>query len=198
MKRVIKQSVLVLMIFLAAQIYANVSDSIIIQSNSERNMIKIERLDAGSLLKIKDETGVILHKERINNSENSSKTFDLSKLPDATYYFELDNADEIRIIPVVVENQTIKRLKSEETTIAKPNVKTNGEMVQISQNSDKAQDLNITIYYEGREVAFEESLKNVKNLKRNYDFSSSLEGDYTIIVDSKGKSFVNKVTIAKN
>lgn len=197
MKRVIKQTVLMLTIFLATHTYGNVSDSIIIKNNGESNMIQIERLEAGSLLKIKDEAGIILYKEKINNSGYYSKSFDLSNLPDATYYFELDNANEIRIIPVVVENQKTKRRKSDESRIAKPSVKSDGQMVHIQQNSDDEQDLFITIYYEGQELAYKESFKDVKNVSRSYDFSSSLKGEYTIVVNTKGKTFSNKVKITE-
>lgn len=196
MKEVIKKSALMLIVFLATQTYSNVADSIIIKNNENRNIIQIERLKAGSILKIKDEFGMTLHKEKINDSGYYSKGFDLSMLPDATYYFELDNADEIRIIPVLVEDQRTKRLESEESRIAKPNVKVDGQMVYVHQNSDEEQDLFITIYYEGYELAFEESVKDAKNVKRSYDFSSSLKGDYTIIVNTGGKTFSNKVKIA--
>lgn len=198
MKTVIKKSVFALMILLATQSYSNVVDSIIVKNNENNNLVKIERLKAGSTLKIKDEAGTILHREHINNSGYYSKNFDLSNLPDATYYFELDNEDEIRTIPVVVKDQKAMRLESSESRIAKPNVKVNGQMVQLSQTSEEAQDLFITIYYEGNEVAFKESLKDVKNVKRNYDFSGSLKGDYIIVVDTEGKTFSNQVKIAQN
>lgn len=193
MKKVIKNSVLALALLIATQSYSNVADSII--NNEDSNLVKIESLKAGSILKIKDETGIILHKETINNSGYYSKSFDLGNLPDATYYFELDNTDEIRIIPVVVENQKTIRLESEESRIAKPRVIADGQMVHIQQNSDNEQDLSITIYYKGQEVAFEEDLEDVKNLNRSYDFSSSLKGDYTIVVNTEGKTFSNKVKI---
>jgi len=197
MKTVIKKSVLALILLTATQSYSNVVDSIIVKNEENNKLVKIESLKAGSVLKIKDEAGTILHKEKINNTGYFSKSFDLSNLPDATYYFELDNEDEIRTIPVVVKDEKTMRLESSETRIAKPNVKVEGQMVQLSQNSEKAQDLNITIYYEGNEVAFKESLKDVKNVKRNYDFSGSLKGDYTIVVETKGKTFSNQVKIAQ-
>lgn len=195
MKRVIKQSLLMLIVFLATQAYSNVADSIIIKNNNDSNIVQIERLKAGSLLKIKDEAGNTLHKEKISDSGYYTKSFDLSNLPDATYYFELDNANEIRIIPVVVENQKAMYLKTDESRIAKPNVKTDGKMVHVHQNSNKEQDFNITIYYEGNEIAFKESLKDVKNVNRSYDFNGSLKGDYTIVVNTQGKTFSNKVSI---
>lgn len=197
MKEVIKKSMLALVLFMATQTYSNDADSIII-NNEESKLVKIERLKAGSILKIKDEFGMTLHKEIINNSGYYSKSFDLSELPEATYYFELDNDDEIRTIPVVIKNQKAERLFGEESRIAKPQVKIDGNLVHLQQSSIKEQDLFITIYYEGGEVAFEESIKDVQSLKRSYDFTSSLKGDYTLVVNTGGRSFTNRINISQN
>lgn len=198
MKRVIKQSVLALVLLMAAPSYSNVVDSIVVKNNQDNNIVSIERLKAGTLLKIKDESGIILHKEKIKHSGFFTKSFDLSKLPDATYYFELDDLKEIRIIPVVIKDQQVISLKDEETTIAKPVISSEGNRVYVQQNSDNFQDVLITIYYNGSEIAYKEEMNNAKNIKKTYDFKGSLSGEYTIVVNTEGRTFSNKINIPNN
>lgn len=195
MKKVIKNSVLLLLLLVAAQSYANAVDSIVIKNQKENSIVKIEILKAGSLLKIKDETGVILHREIIKDTDYYVKSFDMSNLPDATYYFELDNENELKIVPVMVKNQKTTYLKNEKQIIAKPRIKIDGPIVYVLQNAAEMQDMDISIYYEGNELAFKESVNDALNFKKGYDFSSSIKGDYTIVVNTMGRSFSNRVTI---
>lgn len=195
MKKVIKNSVLMLLIFVAAQSYPNVVDSIVIENKEESSIVKIEILKAGSILKIKDEAGVILHKERIKDTDHYSKSFDMSNLPDATYYFELDNVNEIRIVPVIVKNQKTTYLKNEEQIIAKPRIKIEGNMVYVLQNSAEKQDMDINIFYEGHDLAFKESVKDATQFSKAYDLASSIKGDYNIVVNTMGRTFSDKVSI---
>lgn len=195
MKKVIKTSALMLSLVIATHTYSNVADSIIIKNTTESSILKIERLEAGSTLKIKDEAGITLHKEKISNSGFYSKSFDLGNLPDATYYFELDNENEIIIVPVIVKNQKTTYLKNEEQIIAKPTIKVEDRIVYVLQNSSENQKMDISIYYEGNELAYKDSVKDAMNFKKGYDFSGSLRGDYTIVVNTMGRSFSNQVSI---
>jgi hypothetical protein len=184
-----------LSLVIATHTYSNVADSIIIKNTTESSILKIERLEAGSTLKIKDEAGITLHKEKISNSGFYSKSFDLGNLPDATYYFELDNENEIIIVPVIVKNQKTTYLKNEEQIIAKPTIKVEDRIVYVLQNSSANQKMDISIYYEGNELAYKDSVKDAMNFKKGYDFSGSLRGDYTIVVNTMGRSFSNQVSI---
>lgn len=195
MKKVIKNSILMLALLIATQVYSNQMDSIIINDDDNNGIITIEKLKQGTLLSIKDDRGMTLHKEKIKKSGLFSKRFNLENLPDATYYIELDNDTEIRTFSVEIKDQQPYIIKSDELIVAKPQIEVNGSMVKIEQNSHIDQSLEIKIYYEGNSIALEESFKDFKNFKRSYDFSGSMRGDYTIVLNTKGKQFVNSISI---
>lgn len=198
MKQLIKKSVLVLIIFMATQSYANIADSIIIENNDDKSFVKIGPLKSGSLLKIKDEAGITLHQEKITGLSQHLKSYDLSHLPDATYYFELDNDQEIRIIPILIKDQRSELIRSEEVSISKPSIMKEGSLIHVQQDGTKEQNLAVTIYFEGSEMIYEEFLKNTQAMKRTYDFSKSPKGDYTLVFNTEGRTFVNEINIAKN
>lgn len=198
MKEVIKRSLFILIVFIATQTYANVVDSIIIENNENKSMIKIGNLKSGYLLKIKDEAGMTLHQEIINDHDNYLKSFDMSHLPDATYYFELDNDQEIKIIPILMKDQLPILNRSEEVSIMKPSLKMEGKLVHVQQEALNKQNLEVSIFFEGNELIFEEFFENTLAVNRTYDFSKSPTGEYTIIFNTEGRTFVNEINIAKN
>ncbi|PLX04322.1 MAG: hypothetical protein C0595_03815 [Marinilabiliales bacterium] len=195
MKRIIKRSLFILLMIITFKTYSNITDSIIIRTYSNSEIVTVDRLRVGTSLKIKDDNGIILHRKEISDSTMYTKSFELSNLPNNTYYLEIENVNEIKIIPLVVNNEYVKYLRSDERTISKPNVQVNGKMVHVNQNSTEEQDFHIIIYYEDQNIAFEEKMRNSKNFSRSYDFTGSLYGDYTIELITEGRTYNNKIHI---
>lgn len=158
--------------------------------------IKIDNVAEGSLLSIKDSAGLILYTESIEITGIYFKKFDLTNLPDADYYFELDNQEEIKIIPFSVEAKVAEFKNEAEFKIVKPLVTVENDRVYISKLSLDTQLWEIDVYYnEDNDLAYSEKLKNTQNLNRVYDFSSSKKGNYTIVLSSDNRVFTNNITI---
>jgi hypothetical protein len=138
---------------------------------------------------------VVLYKEQIDETGTYSRKFDLTSLPDAEYYFELDKQDKIKIIPFVIKDKVAEFAKSAEHNFAKPKVFEKSDLVYISRTSSDKQTWEIDVYFEGSDLAHSEKLKNVQNLNRIYDFSTSQKGQYTIILSSEGRTFSNHINI---
>ena len=195
MKQLLKKCLVMVVMFTTIESY---SHSFILQTNEQgKNVtaVSIDSVDEGSLFLIKDSYGVILYKEQIDETGTYSKKFDLTSLPDADYYFELDKQDEIKIIPFVVKKNVAEFVKNAEYNIVKPKVFTISDRVYISQISMNKQTWEIDVYYEGSDLAHSEKLKSIQDLNRIYDFSTSQKGNYTIVLSSEGRTFKNNVKI---
>ncbi len=195
MKQLLNKCLVMVVMFTTIESY---SHSFTLQTNEQGKKVtavSIDSVDEGSLFLIKDSYGVILYKEQIEETGTYSKNFDLTSLPDADYYFELDKQDEIKIIPFVVKKNVAEFVKNAEYNIVKPKVLTISDRVYISQISIDKQTWEIDVYYEGSDLAHTEKLKNVQELNRIYDFSTSQKGNYTIVLTSEGRTFKNNVKI---
>lgn len=155
----------------------------------------IDSVDEGSQFIIKDSDGVILYKEQIEKTGTYSKRFDLTGLPDADYYFELKQSNEIKIIPFTVKANIAEFVKAEEYRIIKPDVVVENDKVYISKISVDKQQWEIDVYYEGYDLAYSEKIKDIHNLNRVYDFSNSERGNYVIVFSSHGRKFTNSIDI---
>ena len=120
---------------------------------------------------------------------------DLTNLPDSQYYFEIDDEDEIEIIPFTIIESIAVVKQDEKSTIYKPEITVVDNMVYVSKKLDGKQSMDIEIYYEDYNLAYGEKFKDVFSLSRVYDFSTSKKGKYIIHIKSEGKTFKNTINI---
>lgn len=195
MKQLLKKSIVLLMVFSTIVSYSNGVTLYANDKTKNVTTITFENVNEGSLLLIKDTNDLILYCEHIEKSGAYSKGFDLTNLPDADYYFELDKPKEILIIPFVVKDMIAHIKKDNEYSIEKPKVLIKEDHVYINKLSKEKQVWEIDVYYEGHDLAYREKLKDTQNLKRIYDFSSSEKGNYIIILRSEGRVFKNSISL---
>ena len=190
-----KQSLVVLALFTAMYTYAG--EVITFSSNdvNAKSLVKVEQINEGTQFLIKDENGITLYQETIDNSGIVSKLLDFSTLPDADYYFELDSNEEIKVIPFSVNKRVAEFVAAEEYSIVKPKIVVADQLVHISNEDSENQKVDVKVYYENDDLAFNELLNDAKAINRTYDFSSSLKGSYTIVLTTEGRTFVDNIYI---
>lgn len=195
MKKVLKKSFLLMALFSSILAYSNEINFLENEKTENVTNLKIENVNEGSLFLVKDSNHFILYSEMIEKSGTFTKSFDLTNLPDADYYFEIDMEDEIKIIPFKVDESIAELIKDDEYNISKPEVLVRNDHVYISKIFTGEQTWEIEVYYENYDLAYREKFKDVKNLTRVYDFSDSKKGDYTIIFSSEDRVIKNRVNI---
>jgi len=193
MKQLLKKSLVMVVLFTTIESYSNAIKFQTKDQTENVTAISIDSVNKGSLFSIMDSNGIILYSEHIKETGTYSKCFDLSNLPDADYYFELDKQNEIRVIPFIVEENVAEFVKDAEYEIVKPELTVKNDQVYISKISFEKQTWEIDVYYENRDLAFSEKLKNTQILNRVYDFGSSKKGNYTIVFKSEGRTFINDI-----
>lgn len=195
MKKFIKKNLIIAALFASLVGHTNVLNIYTSTDLSKGTKVTFENVDKGTIILIKDQAGANLFEEKVKKAGTFVKGFDLTNLPDASYYFEIEDGDEIKIIPFTVKDHIAEFVKGTEYSIAKPDVKVDNNYVHISKNSSDKQNLDIKVYYEGTDLAYEESLKDVQNINRTYDFSTSMRGNYIIVMSTEGRTFVNNISI---
>lgn len=195
MKKVIKNSLLMLALF--TTMYAYSGEVITFSNHSIKGsvLVKIDQVEKGTQLLIKDLEGVSLYNENIIEDGAFNKTFDLSTLPDAEYYFEISTEDVIKTIPFSISNSDVAFNQGAEKSIYKPKILIEDNFVYVSNTSSVGQDMGVEVFYEGYDLAFDESFSGAESINRTYDFSNSLKGTYTIVLKTEGRTFVDYIDI---
>lgn len=193
MRKMIKTSIVLAAILFGTISYANDGTISPDKISGKVIKVKIENIKKGALITIKDRDGKILFKEKIKDTGSYSKGFDVASLPAAEYYLELDKQNEIIVSPFIVEADTVAFLTEKEYNISKPLVKLKNDYVYITQVSEENQDMKIDVYYEGNELVYSEEMESAQSQKRTYDFSSSIRGNYFIVINTEGRTFSHSI-----
>ena len=199
MKRLVKTSLVVVVMFATIVSYANEFPLLTKERTKIVKNITFENVKEGSLLIIKDSNEIILYKELVEKSGTYSKGFDLTVLPNGNYYFELDKQVEIRVKPFMVKDSIVEFKKDEEYKIFKPVVYLKKDKVYISKFTFDNEVLDIKIFTaDSHELVLSEKIERKGDsecLGRIYNFSTSEKGTYSIIINSAGRRFVKNIKI---
>lgn len=158
--------------------------------------LSFAKVSQGSTLFIKDFKGLTLYKEAIQSTGEYSKGFDLTALPDGSYFFELDSELSIVVIPFDVKSSEVNFRKEEKNTILKPVVRVVEDKVFVSRTSFEAAPLQYKLYYaENSDLVLSEKFESETIIEKVYDFSEAKKGEYLFVFWSNGRKYVKSVTI---
>lgn len=197
MKNLIRKSLLIATIFVSTitmaksndpSIKVDVVNSKFVQFTMEGNLNIVE-------LSVKDESGFVLHSEKLQDSKLSRK-FDLESLPNGHYSLEVESLTKIKRIPFVVLKHTVEISKEKEVVYYKPVVVTKDKLVSISQFAKTDESLEISVYDLNNDLLYNEILKEESNiLKRRLSFKNLLPGNYKLVLRTGNKNFYETISI---
>ncbi|WP_194768284.1 hypothetical protein [Tamlana sp. I1] len=194
-----KKGILMVTLFVTTLSFANeVSIYTVENVAAKTTALTINYVKEGSLLSLKDNYGTVLYKETIKATGRYSKGFDLSFLPSGSYKFEVDKDLEIKVIPFTVASGVANFNKAKETTLYKPMVKVEDDIVYVSKSFLDASPLNVDIYFvdsnNNSELIFSETIKaDSKNIERIYKLEGLRNGAYNIVLDSNNRQIVKTI-----
>lgn len=101
---------------------------------------------------------------------------------------------------LVLKNEIKTVTPKEENKVSKPFVRSEENRIYITSLSLDKSPLKVEIYYESSETSFDdkifsETIENKINIQRIYRLDKTKKGTYTIILTTKGKSFVEYTTL---
>jgi len=198
MKTAIKKSLVLVALLAAVTVsYGNEISGNMNNGKGITTNVTFDNVKKGSILSIKDMNGLVLYKETIKKDGQYAKGFDLTSLPNGNYYFELNKDVEINVVPFKVDASVVTFDKAANERIFKPVAfKSKDNKVYVSKLSLEDEHLEVKILSEDNTVLYIETIeKNGIILGKVYDFSKSRSGNYTIVMKTKERRFVENIQI---
>lgn len=195
MKNIMKNSLVLVVLF--STFLANANSFSKVYDDGSNTTITLSNLKQGNEIFVKDADGSTLYSETIKVSGDYIKNFDLTKLPNGNYYFEINKGLEIKMIHFTVEEAVAVFEKENETVIFKPFVTSDENLVSVSKLSLNEQPLEINIYFDdnGFNLIHSETIDNTQNISRIYSLNKAKKGDYRIVTKTDGRTFVDYVRL---
>lgn len=178
-----------------------VSEDII---GTKKVKVVFENVEKGQLLTVKDYRGHVLHEEYISVKGYLIKVFDFSHLKEGYYKIEVDKKSEILIKPFqlklnkVTFKEEIKKevKKTAKKKFFKPVVKINEEnVIMVSRINFDKKPIRVSIYYKGDVILHEKVRSEEAVNSKTYKLNEKQKGDYKVVVQNNGESFVSKFSI---
>lgn len=193
MKTTIRKTVLVA--FLLGTLISYANDNVNSTKGVKGEGIKtaLVAVKKGEVFRIKNEQGVLLYINAIQNTKGLEKVFDLAVLEDGVYTAELEKANELEVKTFEVKKHLVTLLSKEK--VYKPVVRTKGDLLLISKLNFGKTPLDVKIYYNGDEIFSESVANNEVILKRIYKLSANERGDYSIEFKANNRVFKEEFSI---
>lgn len=198
MKNVIsntKKRFLIVAMFTTLLSFANERSIFIIKNDAEKTSIYLENVKKGNLLSIKDNNGVVLYEERMEQNGIYNKGFDLTFLQNGLYVLELDKDSEINTMPFEIKYKEIIFYKNLERTSFKPIMRKDGDLVFISKFGLNNKPINIKVYHENESsnLLYEENITNTDIAERILKLEGLQSGSYKIVMLCDDREFIKYI-----
>ncbi|WP_299047305.1 hypothetical protein [uncultured Polaribacter sp.] len=165
-----------------------------IKVSGKKVKVEFNSVKIGQALTIKDENGITIYKQNIQETGDYSKIFDLTALKDGYYTTELEKDFEIIVKKIKVEKGSVTLFDNSTTKIFKPVIRNDENLLLISRVSFTKQPLKVSLYYKD-ELILSETLKGKELIERAYRLSQSEKGNYKIVISTDNRMYTEDFVI---
>jgi len=180
MKTVFKNILVLAVMFGTFTSYANDT----LEVTSTFNYVK-----KGNYISVSDAFGEIIYSGEVNYSGNLITLYDFTQLKNGKYDVEVTNGYKIEISTIEVKDNIVSIVEANRKTVHKPVVRNENSKVIISKLALDGEDMKVELYFEG-DLIYSETVKGSSILNRVYKLDQTLKGDYTAIIRSNKRVFV--------
>ncbi|MFB9051895.1 hypothetical protein ACFFVB_02275 [Formosa undariae] len=162
--------------------------------------LSLNNVKAGQKLSIKDKDGVILFNTVLVKSGDFNNKFDITELPNGTYHFEHEKEIYTTHIPFTVKSGEATFDTKNEIKMYKPFVSLKDNHIYFSKLELDKENVQFNIYYLGANtdeyaLLHSENISDTMKIERAYRLSENKKGDYKIIINANGQSYVEHFKI---
>jgi len=145
-----------------------------------------------SFLKIIDENQNIIFSEKISETAYTKK-FDLNKLENGSYLFELDNSSRSLVYTISVGNGEVKILKKKENN--KPVFRRKGSKLFLNLLNLDSKDVQIKVFDSDNRMLYSEIIENESIVTKAFNFETAHEDRYTIVVKDGQNTYYEDILV---
>ncbi|MCA6078387.1 T9SS type A sorting domain-containing protein [Fulvivirga sedimenti] len=145
-------------------------------------------------LTIYDTDKVVLFRDKTDQLNDFKRKFDLSKLPDGSYIFEVELGNQIKQYSFSILNNEVS-IAENCKAIYKPTVISKENNLDISYLNLNGEEVSLSIYDQSGKNLASDKIENKQSVVKRYDTSLLPSGNYQVVIKTADRVFVHTVTI---
>ncbi len=138
---------------------------------------------------LKDKASQVLFQEKVENTKQFAKQFNLAKLPDGIYFLSIEDHMSIYTQVIQIAGKELAIDNTKESTVYKPTVFQKGDKVFLSAMILDAEDAEVVVYGKDHEVIYSEKFDNQAKIEKVFSFAGKNPEDHAISIRYKGHAF---------
>jgi hypothetical protein len=190
MKNLFKFSLLLAVVFVTINVHASDVDFSLGVKKEQGRLVSFVLSEAKKMdLSIYDANNNLIHSENLNSQKNVNRTYDLTALPEGTYFLVAETEVKIAKYKIIVDDNAAKLSDTAISEIYKPVFVEKDGLVTLSiVNLDKSP-IEIKIFDdEGNEIYESDTLVD-QNISKVFDVKNIQSKRYTFLMTYNDKSF---------
>lgn len=198
MKTMKKVMLTIMMVMISTLVIANDNEPTVKVENVRAKSIAVIAYDLGGVktdIQLRSATGKVLYTETVKSGQNFGKKLELSAIPNGEYTLEVENAESYTAIPVVLNTDSARAKVADKVTIVKPQVNVIGDKMNVFVDEKQNEEVWVSIYdVDANRLVFKK-ITNDKGVR--FDLSKLDAGNYTVHMSTRGKKFVQSLSLDK-
>ena len=154
----------------------------------------MDSLDQTAKFTIYDAGRYALYSETSEQLMDYRKRFDLSKLPEGRYTFEIEHGKKIKIYAFTVEDNHVE-ISDKIAEVYKPTILFEDDLLGISLLNPNAKDVTITLVDANGRSLITEKMEEKQMVAIRYNLSQLPMGNYQVVVKTDGRTYLHDLDL---
>jgi hypothetical protein len=196
MKKLLKISLLAMLMFISADIYAyDETFSLKVKSNTQKSIMFIISEAQDLEFSIYGQENEILYKQSIHAVQPEAKTYNLDAFPDGAYLLKLETNSGITEYMIQIKNGKTLVEKPTITPKFKPVLTKQNAVITLDMDNINNGQVEVKIINEYNEELYAKVFTNQLKLSQKFNIDQTDAKELTFIVRSKDQEFIKTVSI---
>ncbi len=189
MKTKMKNVLLSLLMMVSIAATASTRDFSLTLEKSTGKTVRFTVSNSGESLtiRVKNIDGLIVYSDDTRETA-FRKNYDFKGMPDGAYTIEVEGESKIEKVEVMVAQELDQLAPAVMSTVYKPYVRRKDNLVSIDMLRVDNTPMMVSVYDEANVLLYTETLLDKSG--KQFDFSNVRRGEYTILIQHKGKTFL--------
>ncbi|MGB5818147.1 MAG: hypothetical protein WBG90_01590 [Saonia sp.] len=194
MKTVLKFTVAIAMMFSTITALANEPKLYLVANKDAKSLVfQLDAQTKETSIKFIDADNQIIYSDNIKDAYDYTKKFDLSKLNDGEYTFEMEDMLRTITYDITIKKDDMEILKKRENT--KPFFRRKGDMLYLNLLNLDHDAIEVKVYDSQNSLILKQALGNGLIIEKAFNFEKAFEDSYTLVLKDNDDTYYQEVII---